>query len=94
MHVQSLPRLDEAILEFSAPTTHMFSALIAVTRPALYILLASAWALIKTGHALFNKPLLWPHSSILPMGVALLPVSIVTSLGSSTIADKWLPTND
>ncbi|MEX0740993.1 MAG: cytochrome d ubiquinol oxidase subunit II [Pseudohongiella sp.] len=67
----------------------LFSGLIAITLPALYILLGAAWLLIKTEHALFDKALRWAKTSILPMGLALLLVSIATPLVSSTIADKW-----
>lgn len=69
--------------------SYLFSVLIAVTLPALYILLGSAWLLIKTEDALFDKAMHWAQKSILPMGVALLLVSIATPLISQTIADKW-----
>lgn len=67
----------------------LFSVLIAVTLPALYILLGAAWLLIKTEGVLFDKALRWAQKSILPMGAALLLVSIATPLVSQTIADKW-----
>lgn len=69
--------------------SYLFSVLIAVTLPALYVLLGSAWLLIKTEDELFDKALGWAKKSILPMGVALLLVSIATPLISETIADKW-----
>lgn len=69
--------------------SYLFSVLIAVTLPALYILLGSAWLLIKTEDALFDKAIRWARKSILPMGAALLLVSIATPLISETIADKW-----
>lgn len=69
--------------------SYLFSVLIAVTLPALYILLGSAWLLIKTEDELFDKAMRWAKKSILPMGVALLLVSIATPLISTTIADKW-----
>jgi cytochrome d ubiquinol oxidase subunit II len=69
--------------------SYLFSVLIAVTLPALYILLGSAWLLIKTEEALFDKAMRWAQKSILPMGIALLLVSIATPLISATIADKW-----
>lgn len=74
--------------------SYLFSVLIAVTLPALYILLGSAWLLIKTEDALFDKALRWAQKSILPMGVALLLVSIATPLISETIADKWFSLPD
>lgn len=67
----------------------LFSILIAITLPALYILLGAAWLLIKTEGELFTKALGWAKNAILPMGLALLLVSIATPLVSQTIADKW-----
>ncbi|WP_237132686.1 cytochrome d ubiquinol oxidase subunit II [Pseudohongiella sp. O18] len=67
----------------------LFSILIALTLPALYVLLGAAWLLIKTEGELFDKAMRWAARAILPMGVALLLVSIATPLVSQTIADKW-----
>jgi cytochrome d ubiquinol oxidase subunit II len=67
----------------------LFSALIAVTLPALYVLLGSAWLLIKTDGALFEKAIRWGRNALLPMGLCLLLVSVATPLVSSVIADKW-----
>lgn len=69
--------------------SYLFAILIALTLPALYILLGAAWLLIKTEGELFHKALGWARRAILPMGVALLLVSIATPLVSQTIADKW-----
>lgn len=69
--------------------SYLFSVLIALTLPALYILLGAAWMLIKTEGELFDKVLRWAKKAILPMGLALLLVSIATPLVSQTIADKW-----
>lgn len=67
----------------------LFSILIAITLPALYILLGAAWLLIKTDGDLFTKAMGWAKNAILPMGLALLLVSIATPLVSQTIAAKW-----
>ncbi|HBX36521.1 MAG TPA: cytochrome BD ubiquinol oxidase subunit II [Pseudohongiella sp.] len=67
----------------------LFSILIALTLPALYVLLGTAWLLIKTEGELFDKAMRWATRAILPMGLALLLVSIATPLISQTIADKW-----
>lgn len=69
--------------------TYLFSILIALTLPSLYILLGAAWLLIKTEGELFDSALRWARAAILPMGLALLLVSIATPLVSQTIADKW-----
>ncbi|OFE12143.1 cytochrome BD ubiquinol oxidase subunit II [Pseudohongiella acticola] len=73
----------------TSAVSFLFSVLIAITLPALYILLGSAWLLIKTEDALFDKALRWAQKSIVPMGIALLLVSVATPLVSQTIADKW-----
>jgi cytochrome bd ubiquinol oxidase subunit II len=68
---------------------YLFSVLIAITLPALYILLGAAWLLIKTEGDLFDRALVWARRAILPMGFALLLVSIATPLISQVIAAKW-----
>ncbi len=73
----------------STPFSQWFAILIALTLPALYVLLGAAWLLIKTDGPLFDKALHWARSAILPMGLALLLVSIATPLVSASIANKW-----
>lgn len=68
---------------------YLFSFLIALSLPALYIMLGSTWLMIKTEGVLFNKALRWAQLAVIPMGVALLLVSIATPLVSTLIADKW-----
>jgi cytochrome d ubiquinol oxidase subunit II len=67
----------------------LFSALIAVTFPALYVLLGASWLLIKAEGALFEKAIRWGRNALLPMGLALMLVSVATPLVSSAIAAKW-----
>ena len=67
----------------------LFSLLIALTLPALYVMLGSAWLLIKTEGALFAKAVRWARAALLPMGAGLLLTSIATPLVSETIAAKW-----
>ena len=67
----------------------IFSALIALTLPALYIMLGSSWLMMKTKDQLFNKAVNWARRAIFPMGFALLLVSVATPVVSSEIADKW-----
>lgn len=67
----------------------VFSALIAITLPALYIMLGSAWLMIKTENELFEKALSWAKLALLPTGIALLMVSIATPLVSEVIAQRW-----
>lgn len=70
-------------------TSLAFSALIALTLPALYVMLGGAWLLIKTEGVLFDKAVRWCRRAWLPMGVALLLVSIATPLVSESIAARW-----
>ncbi len=67
----------------------LFSFLIAISLPALYVMLGSTWLMIKTEGALFGKALRWAQLAVLPMGIALLLVSIATPLVSDLIAAKW-----
>jgi cytochrome d ubiquinol oxidase subunit II len=66
-----------------------FAALIAVTLPALYLVLGAGWLLIKTEGELFDKAVRWGRNAMLPMGLALLGVSLATPFVSPTIAAKW-----
>lgn len=67
----------------------LFSALIAITLPALYIMLGCAWLLIKAEGELLQKAIRWGRRALLPMGTGLLLVSIATPLASNVIAEKW-----
>ena len=70
-------------------TSVLFSALISVTLPSLYVLLGAAWLMMKTEDELFNKALRWARLAIGPMGLGLLLVSIATPIVSASIAAKW-----
>ena len=67
----------------------LFSILIAVTLPSLYIVLGASWLLIKTEGQLFDKCVRWARFALLPMGLALISVSIATPIVSESIAGKW-----
>jgi len=67
----------------------IFSLLIALTLPALYIMLGAAWLLIKTENQLFHKAIHWGKVALLPMGLGLILVSIATPLVSDLIASRW-----
>ena len=67
----------------------LFSSLIALTLPSLYVVLACGWLMIKTEGRLFKKAMYWGRVSIIPMGVVLVLMSIATPLVSPTIAEKW-----
>jgi len=67
----------------------LFASLIALTLPALYVLLGASWLLIKAEGALFDKAVRWGRVALPPMALALLLVSIATPLVSPAIAAKW-----
>jgi len=67
----------------------VFALLTALTLPALYIMLGSAWLMCKTEAPLANRARTWARYAWLPMGVALLLISIATPVASPEIADKW-----
>lgn len=71
------------------PLSLLFSALIALTLPALYVMLGAAWLLVKAEGRLFEKARCWACRAILPMGLGLLLLSIATPLVSREIAAKW-----
>ncbi|MES2553859.1 MAG: cytochrome d ubiquinol oxidase subunit II [Pseudomonadota bacterium] len=66
-----------------------FSLLIALSLPALYVMLGSVWLMIKSDTGFALKARGWARLAWLPMGLALLLISIATPLVSDRIADKW-----
>jgi cytochrome d ubiquinol oxidase subunit II len=75
--------LDDSLL------SHGFALLIALSLPALYVLLGALWLMGKTRDALPVKAATWARRAWLPMGFALLLISIATPLVSETIANAW-----
>ncbi len=73
----------------NSTTNLLFSVLIAITLPTLYIMLGTAWLMIKTENELLLKSIKWAKRAILPMGVGLLLISIATPMVSHDIAAKW-----
>lgn len=70
-------------------TSLLFAALIALTLPALYLVLGGGWLLMKTEGDLQHRALGWARRAVWPMAAGLVLVSIATPLVSSTISDKW-----
>jgi len=70
-------------------TNTIFSVLIALCLPALYVVLGATWLLIKTEGLLFEKAVHWARRSVLPMGLGLFFVSIATPIVSDVIASRW-----
>ncbi|MEM8844767.1 MAG: cytochrome d ubiquinol oxidase subunit II [Pseudomonadota bacterium] len=73
----------------NTPINILFSFLIAISLPFVYIVLGASWLLIKTEGELFDKSLRWARHAIIPMGIAFLAISIATPLVSENIAEKW-----
>jgi cytochrome d ubiquinol oxidase subunit II len=67
----------------------LFALLSALSLPALYVLLGALWLMCKTEGNIALKARAWAQLAWLPMGFALLVISIATPLVSSRIADKW-----
>lgn len=67
----------------------LFSALLAATLPAMYILLGAAWLLIKAEGALFEKAVVWGRRTLAPAGAGVLLVAVATPLANPAIAEKW-----
>lgn len=70
-------------------TSVLFSVLIALTLPALYVVLGCGWLNMKTEGTLQRKSHLWGGRAIWPMGLGLGLISIATPLVSPAIAAKW-----
>jgi cytochrome d ubiquinol oxidase subunit II len=75
-------------LERSVAST-AFAALIALTMPALYVVLGAGWLLLKTEGPLFYKAARWGRNAMPAMGLALFAISVSTPLVSPTIAERW-----
>lgn len=75
-------------LEMS-PLGIAFASGIALTLPALYVMLGCAWLIMKATGSLYDKAIVWARWSVWPMGLGILLISISTPLVSTTIADKW-----
>jgi cytochrome d ubiquinol oxidase subunit II len=67
----------------------LFSILVSLSLPALYVMLGAAWLQAKTPAPLRHKARHWARAAWLPMGLCLLLVSIATPLVSPAIAAKW-----
>ncbi len=66
-----------------------FATGIALTLPTAYAMLGAGWLVMKTWDRLQQKALGWARAVILPMGVALVGISMATPLVSTTVFEKW-----
>lgn len=69
--------------------SYWFAFAIALTLPALYIMLGCGWLFIKTEGAVYHLARKWANIAIIPMTIGLFLISIATPIVSSTIAEKW-----
>jgi cytochrome d ubiquinol oxidase subunit II len=67
----------------------VFAALTALALPALYLMLGACWLYTRAESTLAAKARRWARHLWLPLGLALLVVSLATPLVSEMIADKW-----
>jgi cytochrome d ubiquinol oxidase subunit II len=73
----------------NSPLNLSFALLTALSLPALYVLLGALWLMGKTSGVLASKAHGWAKLAWLPMGFALLLISIATPLVSERIAQSW-----
>ncbi|MEO5670804.1 MAG: cytochrome d ubiquinol oxidase subunit II [Ramlibacter sp.] len=66
-----------------------FSLGIALTLPTAYAMLGAGWLIMKTGDALQVKAVGWARAVVLPMGAALVGISLATPLVSHTVFERW-----
>jgi cytochrome d ubiquinol oxidase subunit II len=78
----------------TSPLGLLFALLISLSLPALYVMLGSVWLMIRSDAALAAKAHNWARLAWLPMGLALLLISVVTPLVSERIAAKWFTLPD
>ncbi|MBI2768733.1 MAG: cytochrome d ubiquinol oxidase subunit II [Burkholderiales bacterium] len=67
----------------------LFAAGIALTLPTAYAMLGAGWLIMKTWDELQLKAVRWARAVLLPMGAALVGISLATPLVSPTVFDKW-----
>ncbi len=66
-----------------------FSLGIALTLPAVYVLLGAGWLIMKTEGELQEHALRWARRALWPMAVALVGISAATPLVNPAVIDKW-----
>lgn len=75
-------------LELS-PLNLLFSLLAALALPSLYVMLGAIWLMCRTTAPLANRARHWARRAWLPLGVAMLVISIATPVISDAIAVRW-----
>lgn len=72
-----------------SPLNILFSLLAALALPALYVMLGAIWLMCRTSAPLSNRARHWARRGFVPLGVAMLVISIATPIVSDTIAARW-----
>lgn len=67
----------------------LFSLLAAISLPVLYVMLGATWLMCRTELALATKARRWARRGWLPLGFALMVISIATPLVSESISSRW-----
>jgi len=67
----------------------LFSVIIALLLPVLYLMLGCGWLLVKGEGELYNKAARWAKKLILPLGLSFFIISIATPIASDSIAARW-----
>jgi cytochrome d ubiquinol oxidase subunit II len=68
---------------------YLFAALIGLCLASGYMVLGSAWLIIKTEKALQRRAIVWAKRSIFLLAIGIAAVSIATPLISERIYEKW-----
>ena len=71
-----------------------FAAVIALLLPAAYVLLGSAWLLMKTEGELQALALRWAKLAWWPLVLGMGLISVATPWVSTTVRDKWFTLTD
>lgn len=72
-----------------SPLNILFSLLAAMALPVLYVMLGAIWLMCRTTAPLSGRARHWARRAFLPLGVAMLVISIATPIISDTIAARW-----
>jgi cytochrome bd ubiquinol oxidase subunit II len=67
----------------------LFSLGIALTLPTAYAMLGAGWLIMKTSDALQARAVRWARAVLVPMGAALVGISLASPLISSPVWDRW-----
>ncbi|MDO4998434.1 MAG: cytochrome d ubiquinol oxidase subunit II [Neisseria sp.] len=68
---------------------HLFAIGIALSVPAVYVLLGATWLLVKTEGELQEKARQWANQAWYPVVLCLVLVSLATPYVSSTVFTRW-----